>query len=285
VSIITHSPRRPRFARATLGLCAVLATAALPSAFVPSAYADSVALGQSNNETAQTLISNQSSDGAGFLAYGAGSGMGVYGQGGATGNGVQGYTEGATTNASSGVFGWNNGGGAGVFAHSQRGDGVQATGTYGVVGTGTVGGANLSGVDYGLVSISTATNGGFSGVYADGPVGVTANATKGSGVLASGPVGVTAQSTNGPAGNGLVVFGKAVFSSSGKVTIAAGNKSATVTGVALGSTSLVLATAQNLLSTVSVQAAVPVSPTSFTINLTAAVPAGQTVTVGWFIVN
>jgi hypothetical protein len=70
------------------------------------------------------------------------------------------------------------------------------------------------------------------------------------------------------------------------VTIPANQKSATITGVALSAASLVLATAQENLTTVSVQAAVPnVSANSFTIELTAAVPSGASLEVGWFVIN
>jgi hypothetical protein len=96
----------------------------------------------------------------------------------------------------------------------------------------------------------------------------------------------------GPAGTGVVatgatalsVQGLAVFSRSGKLTIAAGKTSATMTGVALTSASLVLATPQNDVSGAAVRSAVPnVAAGSFTVHLVKAV--SHKVTVGWFVVN
>jgi hypothetical protein len=96
-------------------------------------------------------------------------------------------------------------------------------------------------------------------------------------------VGVRAENTS--SGAALQVSGPAVFSRSGLVSIAAGLKSATVTGVAMTATSLVLATVQNNAGA-SVANAVPTIPgTSLTITLNKAVPTGKTAKVAWFVVN
>jgi hypothetical protein len=69
----------------------------------------------------------------------------------------------------------------------------------------------------------------------------------------------------------LNVQGPAVFSRSGVLTIAAGKSSATQTGVALTSASLVLATLQQDRSGVWVRSAVPnVTGSSFTVHLSKA---------------
>ena len=66
--------------------------------------------------------------------------------------------------------------------------------------------------------------------------------------------------------------------------MAAGSSSGTVTGVALGAASLVLATLQQNLSGVYVRSAVPNVPgSSFTIHLSKAVSASAK--VAWFVVN
>ena len=71
---------------------------------------------------------------------------------------------------------------------------------------------------------------------------------------------------------------------SGVLTVAAGKSSATVTGVALSSASLVLATLQQNLSGVYVRAAVPnTTGSSFTVYLSKAPSASAK--VAWFVVN
>jgi len=100
---------------------------------------------------------------------------------------------------------------------------------------------------------------------------VAGSSSGGVGVLASGK---TALSVQGPA----------VFSRSGKLSIAAGNKSATQQGVALTGASMVLVTAQNDVPGVLVRSAVPhVASGSFTVHLAKAV--SKAVTLGWFVVN
>ena len=81
------------------------------------------------------------------------------------------------------------------------------------------------------------------------------------------------------------MIGPSVFSRSGTVAIASPAKSATVTGVPLTASSLVLATVQDKVG-VSVQSAVPNVPgSSFTVNLNKAPGTGKTATVAWFVVN
>jgi hypothetical protein len=117
--------------------------------------------------------------------------------------------------------------------------------------------------------IAGATGVGVSG--SGGSAGVKGTSSAGIGVLASGQ---TALSVQGPA----------VFSRSGTLTIAAGSKSATKTGVALTAASLVLVTAQNDAPGAVVRSAVPnAAAASFTVHLAKAIT--KPVTLGWFIVN
>ena len=86
-------------------------------------------------------------------------------------------------------------------------------------------------------------------------------------------------------GTALKVTGPSIFSRSGTVDIASPAKSATVTGVPLTASSLVLATVQNKVG-VSAQSAVPNVPgSSFTANLNKAPATGKTAVVAWFVVN
>jgi hypothetical protein len=95
-------------------------------------------------------------------------------------------------------------------------------------------------------------------------------------------VGILAENTTGA--TALQVAGKAVFSRSGVLTVAAGSSSGTVTVVALTSASLVLATVQQDRSGVWVRSAVPnVAASSFTIHLSKAVSASTR--VAWFVLD
>jgi hypothetical protein len=126
-------------------------------------------------------------------------------------------------------------------------------------GTGVVG---TSGGGSGFGVLGTNTGSG---------VGVRGECAAGLGVLAIGAVA-------------LEVHGPAVFTRSGVLTVAAGKSSATQTGVALTTSSLVLATMQQDKTGLYVRSAVPnVTGSSFTINLSKAVTAS--ITVAWFVVN
>ena len=94
--------------------------------------------------------------------------------------------------------------------------------------------------------------------------------------------GVLAENTGG--GPALKATGPAVFSRSGRLTVAAGKSSGTVTGVALTAASLVLATVQQNLSGLYVCAAVPnITASSFTVYLSKT--ASASTQVAWFVVN
>jgi hypothetical protein len=113
--------------------------------------------------------------------------------------------------------------------------------------------------------------------------GVAGRAASGGGVLGDSAIGtgVWASSANATA---LKVTGKAQFSRSGTLHIAAGKSSATQTGVALTSASLVLATVQQDRPGVWVRSAVPnVTAHAFTVHLSKAVAARTR--LDWFVVN
>jgi hypothetical protein len=177
--------------------------------------------------------------------------------------GVDGY---GTTN---GVFGFANTTGVG--------DGVEGQGPTGVFGFSPVdGGTGVFGNSEGTTGIGVEgqNNGTGSAVYGlanSTGVGVFGDTTSGTGVLA--------RSTSGTA---LDVRGKATFSRSGMVTIAAGSASKKITLAGVTTASMILATAQQD-GTVYVRSAVPASG-SFTIHLTGKAPAGG-LKVAYFVLN
>ena len=119
------------------------------------------------------------------------------------------------------------------------------------------------------------TDGSGSAVYGQSTgsgAGVFGDTANGTGVLAR---------TTG-SGNALKVIGKAVFSRSGIVTIAAGKSFLTVTLAGVTSSSMVLATAQQFKG-VFVKAAVPGNGT-FQIRLTGNAPTGG-LKVAYFVLN
>lgn len=111
-----------------------------------------------------------------------------------------------------------------------------------------------------------------------GVQGTTASGTGVAGVATSG-TGVQATSSTGTA---LAVSGKVTFSSSGTATVAAGQKSVTVSQSGVTPSSLVLATLQRVQTSAAVAAAVP-GTGSFTITLTG--PAKTPLPVAWFVIG
>jgi hypothetical protein len=133
-----------------------------------------------------------------------------------------------------------------------------------------------SGTGHGVSGTGGASGNGVTGTGGGRGNGVVGQAisTDGAGVLA----------VNFAGGTALQVAGKAAFSRSGVLTVAAGKSSATVTGVALTAASLVLATLQQDRAGIWVRSAVPnVTASSFTVHLSKAVPARTR--VAWFVAD
>jgi hypothetical protein len=199
------------------------------------------------------------------------------------GNGVEGSTTaedhngvyGHTNNADgSGVYGQNNGTGYGVAGRASSGTGVLGDGIVGMYSQGSITGIRAVSTGAGDGVDGQANNSCCSAVYGlnDGSGnGVAGRADTGTGVLAA--------STNGVA---LKVSGRAKFSRSGIVTVAAGSSSAVVVLPRVTTSSMVLATAQEA-SGVAVKAAVPANG-KFTIYLTGNAPSGG-LAVAYFILN
>ena len=236
---------------------AVLAGVLIGLTVTPAATSQGqpVLAGQINTETTgSTVVWNTAS----FLETCSGSqggGLTACGDSGVEGDGtvigVQGF--GLTT----GVYGH---GPTGVNGESDNNGGT------GVLGDSTSGTAGI-----GVEGESNGTGSGVYGLANSGGVGVFGDTTNGTGVVA--------RSTSG---NALDVRGKAVFSRSGQVTIAAGTASKKITLAGVTTASMILATAQQD-GTVYVRSAVPASG-SFTIHLTGKAPAGG-IKAAYFVLN
>ncbi len=203
-------------------------------------------------------------------------GFGLIGVNGANETYLPSYVAGVAglSETNTGVFGQSTTG-TSIYGVSAQTSGLEVGSVAGVWGDSeaNIGVQGTSATDIGVLGVSN-TNAGVQGVSASdiGVLGVSNTGT-----------GIKAESASG---NALEVLGVATFTRSGVVTIAAGASSATHAGVALSSTSLVLANLQNSLPGVYVQAVVPtVSAHSFEIVLSAKVPAGKTAKVAWFVVN
>jgi hypothetical protein len=203
---------------------------------------------------------------------------GVWGEAVAGGAGVTGSTSGKN----GGVQGLNLAGGPGLYGTSASGEGL-----YGQSGTvaSAFAGTSLTGV-HGVTD--SATDSAVWGEAVGGGAGVTGTTSDRAnggvqGVNQGTGPGVLAQNTGG--GAALQVSGPAAFSRSGAVSIPAGKSSAKVTGLALGTASLVLATIQGNVAGVYVQGVTVVAGASgsFTVHLNKATPSA--LPVAWFVLN
>jgi hypothetical protein len=192
------------------------------------------------------------------------------------------YTEVASTEPGvAALFGANSGSDSTGVQGQGSTYGVSGVGLTGVFGVSTGAGRSTESGMYGLA------NDAGSGVYGEndglgfGVTGRAANAGGGTGVLGDAPNGIGVEA-NSATGTALNVNGRAVFSRSGIVTVAAGTNSLTVTLVGVTTASMVLATAQQTKA-VYVKAAVPGSG-SFTIRLTGKAPTGGLI-VAYFVLD
>jgi hypothetical protein len=211
------------------------------------------------------------------------TGSGVFGQNtGSTGIGVEGKTAGT----GSAVYGHATANGAGVYGESETG-----TGTYGLGGpTGVYGSGTNTGVEGSTGNGGTGVyghNSGSTGIGVWGQTGGTGSAVfgeatvNGAGVFGKSQTG-SALRGDSPSGTALEVNGKAKFSRSGVVTVAAGTASKAVSLAGVTASSMVVATAQQNGS-VFVKAAVPAAG-SFTIFLNGNAP-GSGLKVAYFVLN
>jgi hypothetical protein len=306
--------RRAVLAGAVGGLVALVAQAlGRPSAARAGTDGD-VALGEVRNAAATTgvtttggnalqgILNAQSFDQIGSAIYGEANGS--YNAYAVRGNNPQGYGVGVRGEAGDYSFGVEGIGGTGVYGHSNRafGTGVNgqawganATGAFfGAAGPGGTGVWAYSNTNTGVYGRSSPTGASITspaktGIYgfadADATArGVAGETTVGQGVVGKATttgVGVRAESSSGLA---LQVLGRASFSRSGRLAIAAGRSSVAKTAIPLTSASMVLAVLQTNRPGIYVRAVVPnVAGRSFTIYLNAAVPG--TTYVAWFVLN
>jgi hypothetical protein len=235
-------------------------------------------------------------------------------------NGVLGYTD---NGAGYGTTGWNANGAAGTgagvvgvfgqtFPRNAVGTGVagvsdstadEATAVYGEIasaspgsdstavrgqnnGTGGLGigvWGSQAGSGWGVYGTAPSGIGVFgsggsgTGAYGEGAIGVhgTATTPTGTGVLADNFTGGTALHVNGPAS----------FTRSGTVTVPSGQKTASATGIALTSASLVLATVQGNVPGCYVQGVTTVTGSSGSLTIHLSKSAPVTMKVAWFILS
>ena len=186
------------------------------------------------------------------------------------------------SNSSPAVSAQTNGTGLAMLASSIGGSGVHGVSVgVGDVEPGVVAGVwGDSSTHAGVVGTSTDSFGVIGFTQAAGQAGVL-----GADASAGGGIGLAASSTNGTA---LQVDGVASFSRSGMATVAGTSsepaESVTVTGVALTSSSLILATPQGTVAGVGIEGVLPdVSGSSFEIYLTEAIEVS--LDIAWFVLG
>jgi hypothetical protein len=248
-------------AAASAGAAVSLAGGAAPAAAASDGNGGPVLLGEANTATGTTAITNAAGGAFSGNTSANGGHSGVHGNDTSPKGGYG--LAGSSTN------------GCGVAGNSANGTGVQ--GTTSADGQSGVAGIDDSGLDLSSGVSGTSTIGfGVSGSCANG-VAIYGESTNGYGVYATAP-----------GGTGLLVQGRSIFqgmtefSNSGVATVKTNDKSVTVKVAGLTTTSIVLATLQELQDGITVAAAVPIAG-SFTITLTGKVPADTN--VGWFVIG
>jgi len=280
VSTARRQTRRQLLTGGTGALAAILAAEAIAPAPAQAGVDGDVVLGEQNSTDRTTSIDNLTTH---FPVLSCTSNTGI----GVSGFSSQGVAIDGDSKTGDGVRGNSDHAGRGVFGTSNTGDGVRGESSAGI-GVHGIG----DGVSTGVQGVSTRGT-GVAGFSDTGTAVFALNASRAQSAvsgqnLGSGP-GVSGFSKDGPGvratgKTALSVQGKAVFSRSGTVTVAAGHSSVTKSGVALTSASLVLVTLQQHVAGVHVLAAVPnVTGNSFKVFLSKAVPTATK--VAWFIVN
>jgi hypothetical protein len=230
--------------------------------------------GTNVTQTPSQLVNGAAAgDGTGLYLFSGGNGRGLYVVGrGFNRAGVQSYSY-----AGDGVSGvalpYGSSSSAGVRGQSLAPNGAGVHGSHqrfvGVWGDGTIGTVGQSTSDFGIGVEGDASGQGAIGVFG------AASGSRGVGVYATAP---------SPDSAALQVNGRAVFSSAGRITVAAGATSGSQSGLSLSGAAFVLATLQQDLPGVLVRAAVAdAAAGTVTVYLNQA-PAVDA-TVGWMAVN
>jgi hypothetical protein len=237
-----------------------------------AADGDPVVLGQQNDATAVTTITDSSAGGAGLVGIGTSGLSGISFDSG--GYGVSGTAPGS---GGYGVYGQSNSG-TGVFG-SGLGYGGEFFGISGVMGhgslNGVLGAAGALGAT-GVFGIGNAFS-GATGVWGQ----ASAYGVRGEATLETG-AGVLAENAHG--GPALQVSGVAKFSRSGLTIVPSGTPKVTVQGVALTVESMIFAVLQQNRAGVWVRAVQPnLAASSFTIYLNNSVPSDTR--AAWFVAS
>jgi hypothetical protein len=196
---------------------------------------------------------------------------GVYGFTQGTGPGIQGESDGTGP----GVLGTDNGAGTGyaVFGELTNPANTKAAVYGSTAGTGAAVEGDSKGAGPGIFGFNEGSGPGVRGSSVGSNAGVEGQSSSaGPGVLA----------LNDGSGPALEVHGPATFSRSGLATIAAKNRTVTVSFPGVTATSMVLATLQTVAKGIAVAAAVP-GTDSFTIKLTKS--PKRDVVVAWFVLG
>jgi hypothetical protein len=175
--------------------------------------------------------------------------------------------------------------GIGVSGVSAEAAGVRGASSFGpgVSGIGDVGVAGFSDFGTGVDGSSTDNIGVHGSSSAEDGAGVFGESFISVGVIGSSSIGTGVLARAGR-GTALRVDGKATFSRSGRLTLAAGQSSIAKTSVTLSRYSMVLALLQTNRPGIYVRAVVPSpSTSSFRVYLNTAVPG--TTYVAWFVLN
>lgn len=226
-----------------------------------------------SSEFGSAILANGASNSTTALAHNWGN---SWGNGGDAFRGYSKQQDGVEGDSSAvngnGVFGFNDGGGHGVFGRSTKGTKAAIAAHHDSTGDGVRGYSRQAD---GVEGDSSAP--GASGVFGfndGGGNGVAGRATgAGRGVLAQADA----------AGTALAVDGKATFSRSGVLTVSSG-AAVTKTSIALTAASTVLATLQTNQAGLTIQSAVPnPAGSAFTIHLNRAVSAP--VRIAYFVLG
>jgi hypothetical protein len=205
--------------------------------------------------------------------------------------GVYGYCE--EDDAARGVTGQSTSGrgvngiatsGTGVFGKGTSGEGVHGTSS----GSNGVAGSSGSNVASGVYGENTAGGAGTYGrsndLRGNGAFGESAAGTGVQGTTDTG-IGVRARSTGG--GTALRADGRVIFSTSGLTAVAIGSKSRSIpAGFDLLATSRILCTIESNQAGLAIQRITKNSSMDrFTVYLSAALSAGKTAKVAWFVIG
>jgi hypothetical protein len=308
IDTTTPASRRVLLAGTVSGIAA-LAAHALGRPVATSA-STAVLLGENNSSTNLTTITTTGNSSA-FRGFASEAGTGVYGNS-SSGTGLSGLSDSyigvygqSKSGTRPGVLGKSIGGNTGLQGHSGsgsqppspaktgvfgsadqdhrsvgvRGHSLSGTGVYGSSGSGAPGSIGLKVGVYGWGPATT----GLAPSY--GVIGKSDSAL-GSGVLGRSDAG-TGVSAASKTGHAFRAQGRVVFSTAGLTSITVGDENTTITpGVNLVATSIILCTLESNQGGLAIQRVTKdTTANTFKVFLSAAVAAGKSAKVAWFVIG